>query len=137
MSCSPRRPDVMVAGYEIWAMQAIALYESQLRTVDYLSYIKGWCVCAPFIHRFPQRDVAVEAYIALPCKDYCDLVRRWVVICQGRHPPARLTGELVALALGLRVGSGMVSDELASRAGLSTYGRLEAGFGPRVSHEGV
>jgi N-acetylglucosamine malate deacetylase 1 len=84
--------DMMVLGYEIWALhtpnafvdisahlnrklETIALYHSQLRTVDYVSYAKGLAHVRAFHMPVSHtRGGAVEAYIALPCKDYCDFV---------------------------------------------------------------
>jgi LmbE family N-acetylglucosaminyl deacetylase len=71
--------DGIVLGYEIWAMhtpnafldisahlerklEVIALYESQLRTVDYLSYAKGLARVRAFhLPVSPTRGGAVEA----------------------------------------------------------------------------
>jgi LmbE family N-acetylglucosaminyl deacetylase len=84
--------DTMVIGYEIWALltpnaylditdhldrklEIVALYESQLRTVDYREYARGLAQTRAF--HSPVRDKrvgAVEAYVALPSRDYCDLV---------------------------------------------------------------
>jgi LmbE family N-acetylglucosaminyl deacetylase len=84
----------MVLGYEIWSLltpnaflditelldrklEAIALYESQLRTVDHVAFASSLAKVRAF--HFPINDTrsgAVEAYVALPSRDYCDLVRR-------------------------------------------------------------
>lgn len=84
--------DTMVLGYEIWALltpnaflditdvlerklEIIALYESQLRTVAYIDYARGLARMRAFhCHVGDKRGGAVEAYIALPSRDYCDLV---------------------------------------------------------------
>lgn len=85
--------EFMVIGYEIWAMltpnayldisdllekklEILSLYESQLRTVDYIAYARGLAQVRAF--HCPvrsDRSGAVEAYVALPARDYCDLVR--------------------------------------------------------------
>ena len=86
--------DLMVLAYEIWGLLAlvnafidisdvmdrkramIALHASQTRTVDYVRYAESLARTRAF--HYPVRDNrsgAVEAYLALPCADYCDLVR--------------------------------------------------------------
>jgi LmbE family N-acetylglucosaminyl deacetylase len=85
--------DLMVVAYEIWGLLSpngffditdvldrkralIALYASQLRTVDYIGYSEALARMRAFHH--PVRDNrsgAVEAFMVLPCRDYCDLVR--------------------------------------------------------------
>ncbi len=84
--------DAMVIGYEIWALlvpnaflditdhlqrkiEIVALYESQLRTIDYRTYVRGLAQTRAFHYRVRERRLgAVEAYVALPARDYCDLV---------------------------------------------------------------
>jgi LmbE family N-acetylglucosaminyl deacetylase len=86
--------DLMVLAYEIWAMlspnaifditdvlgrkrEMIAMHASQIRTVDYVQYAEGLARTRAF--HYPvrgNRSGAVEAYLALPCADYCDLARR-------------------------------------------------------------
>jgi LmbE family N-acetylglucosaminyl deacetylase len=84
---------IMVLGYEVWGLlspnayfditpvrdlkrQLISHYVSQLRTVDYIGYVEGLARMRAFhLPVFPDRSGAVEAFIALPCQDYCDLVR--------------------------------------------------------------
>jgi len=49
-------------------------YTSQLRTVDYVGYSVGLARTRAF--HFPVRELrggAVEAYLALPARDYCEL----------------------------------------------------------------
>jgi LmbE family N-acetylglucosaminyl deacetylase len=89
-----RKLDCMVLGYEIWSLltpnayldissslgrklEVIALYESQLRTVDYLEFAKSLARVRAFhLPVNSTRSGAVEAYVALPCRDYCDLVEK-------------------------------------------------------------
>jgi LmbE family N-acetylglucosaminyl deacetylase len=84
----------MVLGYEIWSLltpnaflditdllpaklEAIALYESQLRTIDYISFAANLAKVRAFHFPVnPTRCGAVEAYVTLPCRDYCDLVTK-------------------------------------------------------------
>ncbi len=81
----------MVLGYEVWGLlppnailditdvldQKVAMiqgYTSQLRTVDYVGYSVGLARTRAF--HFPVRELrggAVEAYLALPARDYCEL----------------------------------------------------------------
>ena len=50
-------------------------YESQLRTLDYLSYVSGLSKIRAFqFSGRPCRSGAIEAYLALPNHEYCDLV---------------------------------------------------------------
>jgi len=50
-------------------------YESQLRTVDYLSYVSGLSKVRAFQFSIrPCRSGAIEAYLALSNHEYCDLV---------------------------------------------------------------
>jgi N-acetylglucosamine malate deacetylase 1 len=86
--------DLMVLAYEIWGLLGlvnafidisdvmdrkramIALHASQTRTIDYGRYAESLARVRAF--HYPVRDDrsgAVEAYLALPCADYCDLVR--------------------------------------------------------------
>jgi N-acetylglucosamine malate deacetylase 1 len=85
--------DLMVLAYEIWGLlspnaffditdvldrkcEMIAMHASQNRTVDYVRYAEALARTRAF--HYPVRDNrsgAVEAYIALPCADYCDLAR--------------------------------------------------------------
>jgi N-acetylglucosamine malate deacetylase 1 len=89
-----RKLDCMILGYEIWSLlrpnaylditssldrklEAIALYETQLRTVDYVGFATSLARVRAFhLPVNSRRSGAVEAYIALPCRDYCDLVTR-------------------------------------------------------------
>lgn len=81
----------MVLGYEVWGLlppnailditevmeQKVAMirgYVSQLRTVDYVGYATGLARTRAFHHPVRElRDGAVEAYLALPARDYCEL----------------------------------------------------------------
>jgi len=83
----------MVLGYEIWDLlvanaflditdvlnakvELVRKFPSQLRTVDYVGYVQALARSRAF--HYPvrdRRDGAVEAYLALPSSDYCDLVR--------------------------------------------------------------
>jgi N-acetylglucosamine malate deacetylase 1 len=90
--------DLMVLAYEIWGLLGlvnafidisdvidrkramIALHASQMRTIDYGQYAESLARMRAF--HYPVRDNrsgAVEAYLALPCADYCDLVRMMMV----------------------------------------------------------
>jgi LmbE family N-acetylglucosaminyl deacetylase len=85
--------DSMVLAYEIWGLlspnaffditdlldrkrELITVYASQLRTVDYIGYSEALARMRAF--HYPVRDNrsgAVEAFVALPSRDYCELVR--------------------------------------------------------------
>jgi N-acetylglucosamine malate deacetylase 1 len=85
--------DLMVLGYEIWGLlspnaffdisnvldrkrELISLYASQLRTVDYIGFSEALARMRAFHHPVNNdRSGAVEAFVALPCRDYCDLVQ--------------------------------------------------------------
>jgi N-acetylglucosamine malate deacetylase 1 len=82
----------MVLGYEIWTLltpnaffdftelqdrkrKLISQYVSQLRTVDYITYVEGLANTRAFhLLVSENRSGSVEAYLALPCEDYCNLV---------------------------------------------------------------
>jgi LmbE family N-acetylglucosaminyl deacetylase len=82
----------MVLGYEIWTLcqpnavfditpwleEKVALvetYQTQVATTDYASYVRGLAHARAFLHRFRQnRSGAAEALLALPGRDYCDVV---------------------------------------------------------------
>ena len=84
--------EAMVLGYEIWSMldpnavfdisqylpEKLALienYQSQLRTVDYAHYATGLARVRAYHAAFtPHRTGAAEAFLALPNRDYCDMV---------------------------------------------------------------
>ena len=84
--------DCVVLAYEIWTLldpnaifditerleqklDLIGCYKSQLRTVDYLNYAQGLARIRAYHSPINlKRSGAVEAYIALPNRDYCDLV---------------------------------------------------------------
>jgi LmbE family N-acetylglucosaminyl deacetylase len=84
----------MVLGYEVWGLlppnavvdisgvldrklSMVRHYMSQLRTVDYAGYVSGLARARAFHHPVNElRTGAVEAYLALPVADYCELVRR-------------------------------------------------------------
>jgi N-acetylglucosamine malate deacetylase 1 len=85
--------DLLVLGYEIWSLLSpnayfdisdvqdrkrdlIALHVSQLRTVDYITYSGALARVRAFHNPVREnRTGAVEAFVALPSCDYCDLVR--------------------------------------------------------------
>jgi LmbE family N-acetylglucosaminyl deacetylase len=85
--------ECMVLGYEVWSalepnaifdisehlngkISLIKNYETQLRTVDYVNYAQGLAKVRAFQYRVkPHRNGAAEAYLALPNREYCDLVR--------------------------------------------------------------
>ncbi len=85
--------DATVLGYEIWSMLEpnavfditnhladklllIRNYSSQLRTVDYVGYASGLAkVRAYHAALQPLRSGAAEAFVALPNREYCELVR--------------------------------------------------------------
>ena len=85
--------DFLVLGYEVWGLLSpnayfditdvqdrkrdlIALHASQLRTVDYLAYSEAPARVRAFHNPIREnRTGAVEAFVALPSSDYCDLVR--------------------------------------------------------------
>jgi len=84
--------DAIVLGYEIWSMlepnvffdiseisdlkiDLISNYKSQLRTVDYVSYAVGLAKVRAYQASLnPRRSGAAEAFMALPNKDYCELI---------------------------------------------------------------
>jgi N-acetylglucosamine malate deacetylase 1 len=84
--------DALVLGYEIWSMlepnaffdftqyaeaksSLIGNYPSQLRTVDYIQYASGLSNVRAFqLSGHPLRRGSVEAFIALPNREYCELV---------------------------------------------------------------
>jgi LmbE family N-acetylglucosaminyl deacetylase len=94
--------NMMVLGYEIWTLlqpnatlnitglldrklEIIRLYASQLRTVDYVAYAEGLARTRAFLTPVsPDRGGAVEGYMALPSRDYCDLVRSLAPDCEDR-----------------------------------------------------
>jgi hypothetical protein len=85
--------DLLVLGYEIWSLlspnayfgisdvqdrerELMALYVSELRTVDYIAYSGALARVRAFHNPVREnRTGAVEAFVALPSRDYCDLVR--------------------------------------------------------------
>lgn len=86
--------DCLVLGFEIWRLlpptsfmdisavldQKLTLvreYLSQLRTVDYLSYVEGLARVRAFHHSIgSRRNGAAESYFALPSREYCELSQR-------------------------------------------------------------
>lgn len=85
--------EYMVLSYEVWTMlepnalfditdylegklSLIQNYGSQLRTVDYLSYVIALAKLRAFQYS-PHRSGAIEAYFALPNHEYCELVRHY------------------------------------------------------------
>lgn len=87
--------ECMVFSYELWTilepnvlfdiseyldgkLSLIRNYESQLRTIDYLSYVAGLSRIRAF--QYPvrtDRGGAVESYFALPNYEYCELVQHY------------------------------------------------------------
>jgi LmbE family N-acetylglucosaminyl deacetylase len=83
----------MVLGYEIWGplfpnaflditdhlsrkLEIISIYETQTATVDYQNYAKSLAHTRGFhLGVGEKRAGAAECFLALPCRDYCDLVR--------------------------------------------------------------
>lgn len=84
--------DAIVFGYEIWSLLEpnavlditpylqgklglIANYPSQLRTVDYLQYASALAHMRAYHATItPLRSGAAEAFVALPNREYCELV---------------------------------------------------------------
>jgi N-acetylglucosamine malate deacetylase 1 len=84
--------EMIVLGYEIWSMlepnavfdvtehmeeklSLIRNYSSQLRTVDYVRYAAGLADVRGFHAAVRgRRSGSAEAFLALPNRDYCDLV---------------------------------------------------------------
>jgi LmbE family N-acetylglucosaminyl deacetylase len=55
-------------------LDLVGLYQTQVTTIDYLSYVRGLAQTAFLQARRPDRGGAMEAMFALPSRDYCDLV---------------------------------------------------------------
>ena len=56
-------------------LDLVRIYKSQLQTGDYLNYSEGLARVRAFHTPVTQnRPGAVEAYLAMPNRDYCDLV---------------------------------------------------------------
>lgn len=73
----PPNAVVDISGVLDRKLSMVRHYVSQLRTVDYAGYVSGLARARAFHH--PVNDLrtgAVEAYLALPVADYCELVRR-------------------------------------------------------------
>jgi LmbE family N-acetylglucosaminyl deacetylase len=86
--------DVIVLGYEIWSLlepnavlditdllqsklRLIANYPSQLSTVDYVQYASALAHVRAYQAAItPLRSGAAEAFLALPNREYCELVTR-------------------------------------------------------------
>lgn len=84
--------DCTVLGYEIWSLcqpnavlditeyldeklALVNIYQTQLATVDYASYVRGLAQSRAFLQSVrADRGGAAEGYFALPNRDYCDLV---------------------------------------------------------------
>ncbi|HVA49246.1 MAG TPA: PIG-L deacetylase family protein [Pirellulales bacterium] len=89
---SCRDIDCIVLGYEIWTLcppnsvlditdwldkklALVALYQTQLNTVDYLNFVRGAAMTRGFLHSVrAKRTGAAEAFLAMPNRDYCDVV---------------------------------------------------------------
>jgi N-acetylglucosamine malate deacetylase 1 len=112
--------EIIVLGYEIWSMMEpnaifdistwlpdklalIQHYTSQLRTVDYASYASALArVRAYHAALHPLRSGAAEAFLALPNREYCDLVCA-LYGAEGRLRPG------TAPLLGLAIPEGLVA----------------------------
>jgi LmbE family N-acetylglucosaminyl deacetylase len=88
--------DVVVLGYEIWSLlepnavlnitdqlpgklRLISNYTSQLGTVDYIQYATALAHLRAFQAAItPLRSGAAEAFVALPNREYCELVTELV-----------------------------------------------------------
>ena len=84
--------ECLVLGYEVWSLlqpnakldisnelseklQLVEIYRTQTATVDYRSFAAGLAQVRAFQQPVrPDRGGAVEAFVALPNRDYCDLV---------------------------------------------------------------
>ena len=84
-----------VFAYEIWTMlqpnaaldisdyierklNLIQIYKSQIGKIDYLNYAQGLAKVRSFHEPFREdRGGAVEAYLALPNHEYCNLVQHF------------------------------------------------------------
>jgi LmbE family N-acetylglucosaminyl deacetylase len=82
----------MVLGYEVWQMlepnaflditdqldeklAILSKYRTETETIDYLGFVEGLARTRAFYSPVrPNRSGAVEAYLALPNADYCNLV---------------------------------------------------------------
>jgi LmbE family N-acetylglucosaminyl deacetylase len=87
--------ETMVLAYEVWTLlepnalfditlyieekcRIIENYKSQLRTVDYISYVTALAQLRAFQYsRHPQRKGAFEVFLALPNREYCTLVQQY------------------------------------------------------------
>lgn len=85
--------DCRVLGFEIWTpchpnaaadisgwidekAELVRSYGTQSATIDYAGYVRGLAAARAFWLGFrPDRGGATEAFLALPNRDYCDLVR--------------------------------------------------------------
>jgi N-acetylglucosamine malate deacetylase 1 len=97
----------VVLAYEVWTMlqpnafldisdhlegklALIRNYASQLRTVNYLSYAEGIARSRAFHCPVREkRDGAVEAYLALPNNEYCELVTSFYGTADAIKPEVR------------------------------------------------
>jgi N-acetylglucosamine malate deacetylase 1 len=95
--------EAIVLGYEIWSLLEpnaifditdhladklllIRNYSSQLRTVDYVQYATGLAhVRAYQTALHPLRSGAAEAFLALPNREYCELVRELYDVNEELH----------------------------------------------------
>ena len=85
--------DCMVLGMEIWTpcqpnayfditpwqqekLDLVRIYKTQLATIDYERLVTGMALTRGFqMGSAPRRASAAEAFLALPNRDYCDIVR--------------------------------------------------------------
>ncbi len=113
--------DATVLGYEIWSLLEpnaifditeylteklllIQNYTSQLRTVDYVQYASGLAnVRAYHAALCPLRSGAAEAFVALPNREYCELVCELSATHWGKHAEAAHSVHRVSSGTSLAV----------------------------------
>jgi LmbE family N-acetylglucosaminyl deacetylase len=91
-AAASNNPSALVLGYEIWALlepnaffditqhldaklELVKNYRSQLRDADYPTFTEGLARVRGYQLIKKTGRKAVEAYVALPAEDYCDLVK--------------------------------------------------------------
>ncbi len=88
-----RHLNCMVLAYEVWSLctpnaffdttgwldeklQLVRRYRTQTATVDYERLVTGLGLTRGFqLGSAPRRTAAAEAFLAMPNRDYCDIVR--------------------------------------------------------------
>ena len=145
----------MVLGYEIWDLlvpnailditqvleekiELVRKFPTQLRTVDYEGYVLGLARSRAF--HYPvhdRRGGAVEAYLALPCSDYCDLVRLMDAGYASAHVPALAPplSELVGSRSKERTSWHCVPRSATSATGSRNSARVPTFYARRRGHE--